>query len=79
MKEYKSMYVRAKKEKDGVYEITKTCGIMIVIYNTKEQAEKSKDMDEIIIDIGTVADRNLMFEKKGELHPGWLDISNRVK
>jgi len=79
MVEYKSLYVRAGKRGDGTHGIIRTCGDMVITYDTKKDAEKDIDTDEIILDIGAVVDKNLMFGTGKRPHYGWLDISSRRK
>ncbi len=79
MEEYKPLYVRAGKREDDTYGVMRTCGDMVMIYNTKKDAGKGMDTDQIILDIGTVVDRNLIFGVGGKPHYEWLDISSRRK
>lgn len=84
MAKYSSLYVIAGKREDGTYGVMRTCGRIVMVYHTKEEAEKAKNdtrgfLNPIVVDVGAIVDRNLMFGDKGNKLEGWLNISSRMK
>jgi len=75
MVKYKPTYVHAGIREDGTYGIMRSAD-MVIVHNTKEEAEKhlDKERGNIIIDIGLVVDMNLM---EGDGLNKFLDITYR--
>ena len=73
MKKYKPIYVQAGKLDNGTYGIVRTCGDMVIIYNTEKEA-KEDDRSFIVVDIGLIVDMGLM---EGGLEKKFLDIRER--